>query len=114
MTERVVVGLEAVQIEQHEHGRPPRIGQLVEVGHQLAPVAEAGEAVRLGRQFELALGLAHLDAHVLVQTPCGERRDTCRRHVCGVDGSPLPRVRPRFGPVEHRVRFQRSEHAVVN
>ena len=46
--EDVVVGLEAVEVEQREPPRAARLGLLQRVGeraHQRAPVAEAGEAV---------------------------------------------------------------------
>ena len=48
VAEDVVVGLEAVEVEQREPPRAPAGGLLQRVGeraHQRAPVAEAGEAV---------------------------------------------------------------------
>ena len=55
VAEAVVVGLEAVEVEEREQHGPLRGGlggQPLEVGEQRAPVAEAGEGV--GRGLDLA------------------------------------------------------------
>ena len=47
MTEPVVVRLEAVQVEQHQHGLRSGVDRLVEVADERAPVPETGQQVCL-------------------------------------------------------------------
>ena len=54
MAERVVVGLEPVEVEQHQDGGRPGVECGAEVDHQLAPVAHAREGIRLGFEARLA------------------------------------------------------------
>ena len=61
MAEGVVVGLEAIEVEER-HGAAVRsfAEHRFEIGHRLAAVAEPGQAVGLGDLGELALALPHL------------------------------------------------------
>ena len=82
MAEGVVVGLEPVEVEQHQDRGRARVECAAEVDHQLAPVAHARERVRLrfdpGRREQLHL-LAEGEGH-----PCdhgqhrGRGKDGCR------------------------------------
>jgi hypothetical protein len=70
MAERVVVGLEAVEVEQHQDGCRAGVQGGAEIKHQLAPVSHAREGIRLrfdpGRrqqQHLLAEGEGHPGDH---------------------------------------------------
>ena len=66
VAEGVVVGLEAVEVEEHEHGGGAAGERRLEVDHQLAPVPDPGQRVGLGldaRGGEEVELVAERDAH---------------------------------------------------
>ena len=84
MAERVVVGLEPVEVEQHQDGGRPGVECRAEVDHQLAPVPDARERIRL--RFDAGLCeqlhlLAERERHPGDHREHGGRRQDDRRRV---------------------------------